>query len=164
MSAFQSSARSLAVMGMLALLCGCWSEGRFLNYAEQEFHSKDGKVIAVNGNSLYHKHLPCVRLKGKLNCLLPLQELTEAELVKLGVDGRQSGPDCTVYEFDQGVVSFVAGKLDYFSFQGIPAPGVVSIAPTKEGPFVSLPAPEREIYRLFGKPNSIGRPSPPPVH
>lgn len=164
MSAFQASARSLAVMGMLAFLCGCGDDVKFPNYGGLRFVSRNGKVTEVSGSWLYHKPLPCVRLKGKLNCVLPLQEVTEEELVKLGVIGQGKGQFGTVYEFDQGVIRFNQGKLNSFDFQGLRAPGTVSIAPTKDGPFVTLPAPEQEIYKLFGQPNSIGRPSPPPVH
>lgn len=163
MSAIQSASRSLAVSVMLALLCGCGDDVKFPNYGGLRFVSRNGKVTEVSGSWMYHKPLPCIRLKGKLNCVLALEEVTEEELIKLGVDGRQTGPDRTVYEFEQGVIGFNQGKLDSFDFQGLRAPGV-SISPTKNGPFVSLPAPEREIYKLFGKPNSIGRPSPPPVH
>lgn len=161
MSAIQSASRSLAVSGILALLCGCGNDANFLNYGRLRFVSRNGKVTELSGSCMYDKPLPCVRLKGKLNCLLPLQELTEEDLVKLGIVGQDKGKFGTFYDFEQGVVSFVEGKLDYFSFQGLPAPEVVSIATTKEGPFVSLPAPEREIYKLFGKPNSISQGSRP---
>lgn len=151
MSVFKS-AFPWAVVGILALASGCEEDtGKFLDYRGLRFLSDEGKVLQFSGSDIFNKPLPCVRLTGKFNFVLPLRDLNEADLVTLGVVGRQAGFDRTVYEFEQGYIGFRLGKLEDFSFHG----PEVSIATTKDGPFVSLPAPEKEIRKLFGEPSRV---------
>lgn len=157
----------LVAVAFLALSSGCGEKlGYFLEYGNYRFHcSHDGVVDSASVSGLYDAPF-FVRLPTSPERVVSPSDMTENELTELATsitNGFDGTPE--IYDLKWGQVVHRQGKRNSGSFYGYSGNGSTSsgiaVAKSRNGPFVTLPSTEREIRKVFGKPNRISQGSQP---